>query len=97
MPDVYVSGALMLYYEAGNPSAVVSLDVFVVKGMKKGLRRVYKLWEEGRAPCVVIEMTSRSTRLEDQGNKRALYAMRGVRECFMFDPLGEYMQPPLRG
>ncbi len=97
VPDVYVSGNLMFYYEEGNPSAVVSPDVFVVKGVRKGLRRIYKLWEEGAAPCVVMEMTSRSTRLEDKGNKRALYAMLGVREYFLFDPLGEYLKPPLQG
>lgn len=97
VPDIYVSGNLMFYYEEGNPAAVVSPDVFVVKGVRKGLRRTYKLWEEGVAPCVVIEMTSRSTRLEDKGNKRALYAMLGVREYFLFDPLGEYLKPPLQG
>jgi Uma2 family endonuclease len=96
-PDIYVSGNLMFYYEEGNPSAVVSPDVFVVKGVRKGLRRTYKLWDEGVAPCVVIEMTSRSTRLEDKGNKRALYALLGVREYFLFDPLGEYLKPPLQG
>ena len=96
-PDIYVSGNLMFYYEEGNPSAVVSPDVFVVKGVRKGLRRTYKLWDEGVAPCVVIEMTSRSTRLEDKGNKRALYAQLGVREYFLFDPLGEYLKPPLQG
>ena len=97
VPDIYVSGNLMFYYEEGNPAAVVSPDVFVVKGVRKGLRRTYKLWEEGVAPCVVIEMTSRSTRLEDKGNKRALYALLGVREYFLFDPLGEYLKPPLQG
>jgi Uma2 family endonuclease len=96
-PDIYVSGNLMFYYEEGNPLAVVSPDVFVVKGVRKRLRRTYKLWEEGVAPCVVIEMTSRSTRLEDKGNKRALYALLGVREYFLFDPLGEYLKPPLQG
>ncbi len=95
--DVYVSGNLMFYYEQGNPSAVVSPDVFVVKGVPKGLRRTYKLWEERQAPCVVFEISSRATRLEDKGNKRALYAMLGVREYFLFDPLAEYLKPPLQG
>lgn len=40
---------------------------------------------------------SRSTCLEDRGNKRALYAMLSVREYFLFDPLGEYLKPPLQG
>jgi hypothetical protein len=42
-PNIYVSGNLMFYYEKGNPSAVTSPDVFVVKGVQKGLRRTYKL------------------------------------------------------
>jgi Uma2 family endonuclease len=97
VPDVYVSGNLMFYYEEGNPSAVTSPDVFVVKGVHKGLRRAYKLWEEKQPPVTVFEITSRSTRLEDKGNKRALYAMLGVREYFLFDPLAEYLKPPLQG
>lgn len=95
--DVYVSGNLMFYYEEGEPSSVTSPDVFVVKGVAKGLRRTYKLWEEQQPPCVVIEVSSRSTRLEDKGNKRALYAMLGVHEYFLFDPLREYLKPPLQG
>ena len=95
--EIYISGNLMLYYEEGNPSAVTSPDVFVVKGVPKGLRRTYKLWEEKHPPAVVFEITSRSTRLEDKGNKRALYAMLGVHEYFMFDPLAEYLKPPLQG
>ncbi len=96
-PDIYVSGNLLLYYEEGNPAASVAPDVFVVKGIAKRQRPIYKLWEEQRAPNIVFEFTSRSTRLEDLGNKRALYAMIGVREYFMCDPLGEYMKQPLRG
>jgi Uma2 family endonuclease len=96
-PEVYVAGNLLLYYEEGNPSACVSPDVFVVKGVSKYARRTYRLWEEGQAPCVVFEITSRGTRLEDLGNKRALYAMLGVQEYFLYDPLDEYLQPPLQG
>jgi Uma2 family endonuclease len=95
--EIYVSGNLMFYYEEGNPSAVISPDVFVVKGVPKGLRRTYNLWEEKQPPAVVFEITSRSTRLEDKGNKRALYAMLGVHEYFLFDPLAEYLKPPLQG
>lgn len=96
-PQVYVAGNLLLYYEEGNPAACVAPDVFVVQGVDKHDRRIYKLWEEGQAPAVVFEITSRSTRLEDLGNKRALYAMLGVREYFLYDPLGDYLQPSLQG
>jgi Uma2 family endonuclease len=96
-PQVYVAGNLMLYYEEGNPSASIAPDVFVVKGVSKKERRIYKLWEEGHPPNVVIEISSRSTRLEDLGNKRVLYAILGVQEYFLYDPLAEYLDPPLQG
>ncbi len=93
----YVAGNLLFYYEEGDPKAVKSPDVFVVKGIAKHDRRIYKLWEEKVVPCVVFEVTSRRTRLEDQGTKRALYEMLGVREYFLFDPLKEYLAPALQG
>ncbi|RJP20980.1 MAG: Uma2 family endonuclease [Candidatus Omnitrophota bacterium] len=95
--DIYVAGNIMFYYEEGNPHAVISPDLFVVKGIQKQFRRIYKLWEERIPPCFVLEITSRSTRLEDVGTKRALYAMLGVSEYFLFDPSQEYLIPPLQG
>jgi Uma2 family endonuclease len=96
-PQVYVAGNMLLYYEERNPAACVAPDVFVVQGVAKGERRTYKLWEEGQPPTVVFEITSRGSRLEDLGTKRALYAMLGVQEYFLYDPLGEYLRPPLQG
>jgi Uma2 family endonuclease len=96
-PNVYISGNLMLYYEEGDPSASVSPDVFVVKGIRKKARRTYKLWEERKAPDVAFELTSRSTRWDDLGTKRALYAEFGVKEYFIYDPHHEYLKPPLQG
>jgi Uma2 family endonuclease len=96
-PQVYVAGNMLLYYEEGNPAACVAPDIFVVQGVSKGERRTYKLWEEGQPPTVIFEITSRGSRLEDLGTKRALYAMLGVREYYLYDPLGEYLRPPLQG
>ena len=96
-PQVYISGNLFLYYQEGNPRRVVAPDVFVVKGVPGGRRRIYKLWEEGRPPDVVFEVTSPSTRGEDLRTKHALYARLGVTEYFLFDPLDEYLRPPFQG
>jgi Uma2 family endonuclease len=82
-PDVYVSGNLLLYYEQGNPRAAVAPDVFVVLGASKQDRSSYPLWEEPKAPDFVLEITSKSTRGEDQGAKRGLYGYPGVREDFL--------------
>ena len=96
-PHVYISGNLFVYYQEGDPRQVVAPDVFVVHGVRDRQRRTYKLWEEGVVPAVVFELTSRSTRREDLRTKYALYERLGVREYFLFDPLGEYLRPPCRG
>ena len=101
--DVYVSGDMFVYYEEGNPRASVVPDVFVVVGAVRdelragGWRDTYKLWEEPKGPDFVLEVTSRSTRRDDQVRKRALYARLGVGEYFLCDPKGEYLAPPLQG
>ena len=96
--DVYVAGNLFLYYKKGDPRSVVAPDLFVVKGVAKGNRKVYKLWEEHRPPCFVVEVTSDTTRDEDLSDKRAVYEqLLGVEEYFLFDPLGDYLDPRLQG
>jgi Uma2 family endonuclease len=97
VPDVYVWGNMLLYYVEGNPAACVAPDLFLVKGVDKRVRRVYKLWEEGRVPSLVIEVTSKSTRDEDMNLKKGLYERLGVEEYFLFDPFGEYLRPRLQG
>src|SRR6266498_4121500 len=97
-PRVYVSGNLLIFYEAGNKRRHVSPDVFVVKGVPKGDRLNYLVWEEGKGPDIVIELTSSSTRREDVKKKFDLYQNTlKVKEYFLFDPLGDYLDPPLRG
>jgi Uma2 family endonuclease len=97
-PRVYVSGNLLLFYEQGNRRKHVSPDVFVVQGVAKHPRPNYLLWEEGRGPNVVIELTSKTTRRQDTGRKLDLYRdTLKVREYFLFDPHGEYLDPQLQG
>lgn len=95
--DVYVAGNLFFYYEPGVPRSVVAPDVFVVQHIPKGLRRIYKLWEEGQVPCMVFEVTSRKTRSEDTKKKYTLYEQLGVQEYILYDPLDEYLRPALQG
>ena len=98
-PMVYVSGNILLFYEEGNPRAHVSPDVLVVRGIAKlPVKDNYKVWEEGKGPDLVIELTSKSTRRVDQTTKRALYRdVLRVREYIQFDPFGEWLKPPLQG
>jgi Uma2 family endonuclease len=96
-PDIYVSGNLLIYYVEGNPKKRVAPDVFVARGVKKEERRIYKLWEEGVTPQVVIELTSRQTWREDLQEKWRLYEQLGVEEYFIFDPEYDYLDDPLVG
>jgi Uma2 family endonuclease len=100
-PQVYVGGNMLFYYEEGDPRASCSPDVFFVRGVPKrlssGLREIYKVWEEGKAPDMVIELTSKSTKMEDLAVKKLLYAELGVKEYFLFDPLKHYLPQPFIG
>lgn len=86
--DVYVTGNIMFYYEEGEPKEFISPDVMVCFGIPKGNRTSYKTWEENDVvPSVIIEVSSRGTWRKDRVEKRALYAMLGVKEYFIFNPL----------
>src|SRR5262249_24203826 len=97
-PNVYVSGNLFLYYVKGDPRKSVAPDIFFVRGVPKGDRRVYYLWEERVAPQVVIELSSQHTFKEDVFKKFHIYEKLGVREYFIFDPTSDYIKDsPLIG
>lgn len=96
-PDVYVSGNLFIYYVEGEASKRVAPDVFVVRGVGGHERRIYKLWEEGRAPDVVFELSSRKTWGADLQRKWLRYAKLGVKEYFIFDPEYDYLPAALVG
>ena len=76
---------------------MVAPDVFVVIGAPNHTRVSYKLWEEPKAPDFVLEITSRSTRAEDQGRKCEVYASLGIGEYWLFDPTGDWLAPRLKG
>ena len=95
---VYVSGNILLYYHRGNRRRYVSPDVLVAKGLEQRDRDHYLVWQEGRPPHVVIEVTSESTRDEDLEDKFEIYRDKvRVAEYFLYDPRGEYLDPALQG
>jgi len=97
--NVYVSGNILLYYEEGNKRKRVAPDVLVTLGVPKLPKRLYYLlWEEGKAPDFIIELTSRTTSREDKRTKRTLYRdVLKVPEYFLFDPFEEYLKPSMQG
>jgi hypothetical protein len=58
----------------------------------------YLLWQEGKGPDLVIELTSKTTRREDRTKKWTLYRdVLKVPEYFLFDPYEDYLRPPFQG
>ena len=98
-PLVYVWGNMFVYYVKGNRRKHVSPDVFVALGVPKDKpREAYFIWEEGHGLDLVIELTSKSTQGEDLDDKMSIYQDEmPVPEYFLFDPKGEYLDPPLQG
>jgi Uma2 family endonuclease len=97
---VYVWGNMFLYYEEGDAGKNVSPDVMVIKGVPKDkFRDTFKVWEEGgKTPNAIIEVTSKTTRENDEVDKFYLYQdILRVEEYFLFDPRADYLKPPLKG
>ncbi len=94
--DVYVAGNQFLYWVEGNPRQRVAPDVYVVFGVpRRPWRATWKVWETGKAPDLIIELTSPSTASEDLGRKYQLYQRLKVGEYVLIDVKHEYLKEPL--
>ena len=97
IPDTYISGNLMMYYEDGRPPKAVSPDILISFGVGKKPRRTYKIWEEGKPPDFVVEFSSKGTVQNDLNHKMELYARLGIPEYFLCDVDRRYLPTPLMG
>jgi Uma2 family endonuclease len=96
--DVYIAADMFLYYQEGDPKKVKAPDVMVIFGVAGNHeRRSFKTWVEKVEPSVVFEVSSGETIREDLHGKRDLYARLGVAEYYLFDPLGDCLEPRLQG
>jgi Uma2 family endonuclease len=78
---VYFSAAQLKNEEFKGP------DFFAVLGVPKRERKSWVVWEEGKAPDVVIELLSESTAQADKTEKKETYQDRlRVPEYFWYDP-----------
>lgn len=87
--DVFVSGNQFVYFSASQLRRrdFRGPDVFVVSGVERRERKSWVVWDEGKAPDVVIELISESTADLDKGEKKAVYQDQlRVPEYFWFDP-----------
>ena len=102
-PESYVAGELLVYSEGreeadGRVRAEwVVPDVLVAFGVGGHRRHSYVVWQEGKAPEFVLEVASESTWRRDRDEKPGVYAGLGVREYFLYDPVGRWLEPRLQG
>ena len=90
VPDVYIAGNMLLYYEEGNPRKSISPDVFMVRGLSQKDLRTYKTWEQPPTLDFVLEVASPSTFENDFTVKKEIYAkILRVKEYYIYDPYGE--------
>jgi Uma2 family endonuclease len=87
--DGFVGGNMFIYYSLAQVrnQDFKGPDFFTVLGVPKGERRSWVVWEEGKAPDVVIELLSQTTATSDKNQKKLVYQnqMR-VPEYFWYDP-----------
>jgi Uma2 family endonuclease len=87
--DGFVGGNMFVYYSLAQVrnKDFKGPDFFVVLGVPKGERKSWVVWEEEKAPDVVIELLSDSTAAADKNEKKLIYQnqMR-VPEYFWYDP-----------
>jgi Uma2 family endonuclease len=94
-PNVYVSCNTFLYYQQ-KPRKAISPDIFLVRGVPNHLRDYYVLWEEGKVPAVTFEFTAKRSKQIDSVAKKDVYEAMGVKEYYIFDPTGEFLNPRFR-
>ncbi|MGV0105303.1 Uma2 family endonuclease [Nostoc sp. DSM 114160] len=87
--DGFIGGNMFVYYSLAQVrnKDFKGPDFFAVLGVPKGERRSWVVWEEEKAPDVVIELLSDSTAQADKNEKKLIYQnqMR-VPEYFWYDP-----------
>ena len=101
-PNVFIGANMFVYF---SPDQVLTHDfrgpdVFVVLDTPhQRVRKSWVVWEEEKAPDVVIELLSESTAQRDKTEKKLIYQDRlRVPEYFWYDPYtGELAGFALRG
>ncbi|MBZ8178788.1 Uma2 family endonuclease [Oscillatoria salina] len=87
--DGFVGGNMFIYFSLAQVrnQDFRGPDFFAVLDVPKGERLSWVVWEEGKAPDVVIELISETTKERDKNEKKRIYQnqMR-VPEYFWYDP-----------
>ena len=85
--DVFVTADTFVYWH--RKKRPVSPDVLVARGVAYRHRRSYVVWEEGKPPDFVLEVSAPSGGKRNGKENPHLYAEMGVPEYFWYDPEGK--------
>jgi len=99
-PRYYVSGNMFVHDDPENKRHSRGPDFFLVLDVEERERKSWVVWWEGmRFPDVIIELLSDSTRGEDTGVKKELYArLFHTAGYYLYDPFSqEFIGYELRG
>jgi Putative restriction endonuclease len=97
-PFIAVLARTMVFYVPGDRRRHVRPDLMVVRGAARRDRPNYLVWEEGKGPDFVLEVTTPASRADDAEEKFRLYRdVLLVPDYFLFDPDGAALDPPLQG
>ena len=82
---------MFVHYDPENRRRSRGPDFFLVLNVEDRERRSWVVWFEGmRFPDVIIELLSDSTRSEDEGPKKQLYAeLFRTPEYYLYDPYSQ--------
>ena len=89
--DIFVAADFFVYYVEGDPTKRVAPDVMAAWGIRRPPRSSYRVWDVGRAPEFVLDVLAEDRHLAEARGKRRIYEEMGVREYFVYDPLGRTM------
>ena len=97
--NVLIASEMEVYFDTSEgPLRKLRPDLLVAFGVAREPEAPsYRVSERGKPPDFVLEVSSPSTVKRDIGSKREIYAAAGVPEYWLFDPLGEHLQPRLQG
>jgi Uma2 family endonuclease len=94
-PNCFVASELRVHRDPQNLRDYREPDVLVALDVPDRVRAAYYLWEERKAPDLVLEVLSPSSAENgDLTEKRRWYQQEGVREYVVIDPTGRYAPEP---
>jgi Uma2 family endonuclease len=85
----YTGGNMFVYFDLAQTRGKYfrGPDFFAVLGVPRGERKSWVVWQEGRAPDVIVELLSQSTVSYDKHEKKEIYQDQlRVPEYFWFNP-----------